>query len=239
MEIGVAEIVETEERKRPTRGRTSPPGSGNNGLGPRRPGGGGSSGRDDNDADPTAPNAAKSRFLTYFLLLVVVMTFGGVIAAYVVLATNQSLEWQPFALPMQVWVSTAIIAASSFAYIVAERAMFAERFLKAKKWLIATTALGATFISSQLILWIELASRGVYAAGNPYAGFFYILTALHAIHVIGGIIALASILLRSWHLPRSDFEIERRQTLTKVVGWYWHLMGGLWLVLIGLLAFWK
>lgn len=207
------------------------------------PGTGGRGGRFDDDHssdefDPTAPNAAKSRLLAMFLIGAVTMTFGGLIAAYVVIATNKAIEWKPFDLPLQVWFSTIVIALSSGAYALAERNVWANKFMEAKRDLLVTAGLGAIFISSQLILWFELSARGIYAYGNPYAGFFYIMTALHAAHVGGGIIALGSVILRSWKLPQNESGIERRQTLTQIVGWYWHLMGALWVVLVGLLGFW-
>ena len=67
----------------------------------------------------------------------------------------------------------------------------------------------------------------------------YILTAVHAIHVIGGIVALGSILLRSWSPTFAADEIVYRRNLGRAVGWYWHFMGGLWIVLFVLLGFWK
>ncbi|MFN2501530.1 MAG: heme-copper oxidase subunit III, partial [Pyrinomonadaceae bacterium] len=109
----------------------------------------------------------------------------------------------------------------------------------AKQWFIVTTVFGAAFISSQILAWMELASRGFFVAGNPYAGFFYILTAVHAIHVLGGIIALATILLRAWYPTENLLEIIRRRNLAQTVGWYWHFLGAIWLVLLGLLGFWK
>ncbi len=181
----------------------------------------------------------KFRILTYFLLLVVLMTFGGLIAAYVVIATNNVAEWQPFSLPVQVWISTAIIMISSVTYFLAERAVAKNDHARGKKYLIATTVLGGVFIASQLLSWLELTRRGLYMQGNPYVGFFYLLTAVHAVHVIGGITALSSILLRSWFPTSSELAVRRRIVLAQVVGWYWHFMGFLWLVLFILLGFWK
>jgi len=249
MKVGTADILDVEEAK-PKRPRGSVIGGGSGSSGGGNNGGPGGSRGDDHDdtdnseidlseIDPTMPTPAKSRLLTYFLMLVVTMTFGGVIAAYIVIATNKALEWHPFDLPIQIWISTALIAMSSLVYVFAERAVNAEKHETAKKWLLGTTILGTAFISSQILVWMELSARGVYAYGNPYAGFFYILTALHAVHVMGGIIALGSLLLRSWPPPRRAFEIQRRKTLSQVVGWYWHMMGVLWLVLIGLLGFWQ
>jgi cytochrome c oxidase subunit 3 len=74
---------------------------------------------------------------------------------------------------------------------------------------------------------------------NPYAGFFYILTAVHAVHVIGGIAALGYILLRTWRATSSDEELTKRQQISNSVGWYWHFMDGLWIFLFLLLGFWK
>lgn len=238
MNIGTADII--DEKEEPKKLRSSFTGGSGPGSSRRNNGGGGSDGsEDDNDGEPTAFRPEKARILTGFLMLVVLMTFGGMIGAYVVIATNKAAEWQPFALPIQVWISTVIIILSSISYIISERATSANDQPRAKKWMIVTTVLGAFFISSQMLAWIELTRRGLYMEGNPYAGFFYILTAVHAVHVIGGIAALSSILLRSWYPTRSETDVLRRISLAKVVGWYWHFMGLLWLVLLFMLGFWK
>jgi cytochrome c oxidase subunit III len=237
MEVGTAEIADPKEEitRRSRSGMVT--GSGRSGGGNGRdPGGGGDrSDGDDVDSDRFVP--AKSRILTGFLLVVVLMTFGGLSAAYIVIQTNNVAEWRPFALPIQVWMSTTLI--SSIAYHFAKTAIDRNDQPRAKRWLIATTALGAAFISSQLLAWLELTARGLYVRGNPYAGFFYILTAVHAVHVFGGIIALGSILLRAWYPTLREEEILRRQTIAQTVGWYWHFMGGIWIVLFILLGFWK
>ena len=241
MEIGTAEIL--DEIEEPKRSRSGLAGGSNpgNGGGRQYPGGGGGSDKpdesDDLDADRFVPS--KSRILTGFLLLVVLMTFGGLIAAYIVIATNGVAEWKPFALPVQVWISTAIILISSIAYTLAKSSIDRNDQPAAKRWLIATTVLGATFISSQILAWVALNSRGFYLRGNPYAGFFYVLTAVHAVHVLGGIAALGSILLKSWYPTLNPDEIAKRKTLGQVVGWYWHFMGAIWIVLFVLLGFWK
>jgi cytochrome c oxidase subunit 3 len=239
MEIGTAEtIAEAEElrrRRTGTLGGSNPPNSGG-----RNPGGPGSNGPSDDDiADDTRFIPEKSRLLTGFLLLVVAMTFGGLIAAYIVLATNRSLEWQPFALPIQVWISTVIIIASSVTYHFAKTKLDRDQREVARRLFIITTILGAAFISSQILSWLELTKRGLYVKGNPYAGFFYILTAVHAFHVIGGIVALGSVLLRVWNPTSNSAAIAKRKVIAQVVGWYWHFMGGIWIVLFLLLGFWQ
>ncbi|HEV7699489.1 MAG TPA: cytochrome c oxidase subunit 3 [Pyrinomonadaceae bacterium] len=238
MEIGTVETIpepEAEKRRRRTSlggGSNTPSGGG------RDPGGGpGPNDRETPQQDAFVPE--KSRVLTAFLLVIVMMTFGGLTAAYVVIATNNTAEWQPFSLPIQVWISTAILLASSITYHLGKTRLDASERESAKKWLVATTVLGAAFISSQLLTWLELRNRGFYLSGNPYSGFFYILTAVHAIHVLGGIIALASVLLRVWYPTANDAEMLKRRSIAQVVGWYWHFMGGVWIVLFVLLGFWK
>jgi cytochrome c oxidase subunit 3 len=237
MEIGTAELMdEVQGPQRKRGGLISGAGAGGNGGG-RDPGGGGDGPNEDRPASETIV-PEKSRVLTAFLLLVVMMTFGGLIAAYVVIATNNVAEWKPFSLPIQVWISTVLIVISSVAYHFGKKGVDRNDQPAAKKWFVATTVLGAAFISSQILVWIELNARGLYMQGNPYAGFFYILTAVHAVHVLGGITALGAILLKSLSPTDRPESIARRQILAQTVGWYWHFMGILWLVLFLLLGFW-
>lgn len=184
-------------------------------------------------------NPDKFRILMWFLLLIVFMTFGGLIGAYVVLATNAAFEWKPFSLPPQIWISTILIISSTITYELSHRNLTLNKQSKARKLLLATTVLGAMFIASQILAWIILVNRGYYLSGNPYAGLFYILTATHAVHVIGGILALGYMVLKTQKQTNLNDEILKRQTYSKVVGWYWHFMDGLWLVLVFLLGFWK
>jgi cytochrome c oxidase subunit 3 len=238
MEIGTFEpVTETREiRRRRTNLTTGSGGNGGRGRGNNGGGGGDDSGNDHN-ADIFGPS--KARVFTAFLLVVVLMTFGGLCAAYIVTATNKAIEWRPFDLPIQVWISTIIILVSSAVYHRAKVALDDGNQPVARRWLIATAALGAAFISSQLLAWLELSQRGLYFRGNPYAGFFYILTAVHALHVLGGVIALGSIVLHSWNPIASHEMWQRVRSLAQTVGWYWHFMGGVWLVLFVLLGFWK
>ncbi len=244
MKTGTIETtVQEKERKR----RASLSGFGSNGGNKNRGGGGGGgsdggggNNRDDDYIESAEPYASnKFRILMWFLLLVVLMTFGGLISAYIVISTNGVLEWTPFDLPIQVWLSTAFIIASSITYQVAQKALNADNQQKAKNWFLATTVFGGMFIASQLLAWFELVRRGVYVQSNPYAGFFYILTAVHAVHVIGGIAVLGYIVLRTWDKTYSDEELTKRKQISNTIGWYWHFMDALWIVIVCLLGFWK
>ena len=235
MDVGTAEII--EDIPEPKRRRSGISGGSNSASGGGNNPGGDGPNEDNERSEPFVRD--KSRILTAFLLLVVLMTFGGLIAAYIVIATNGVAEWQPFDLPIQVWISTAIIVVSSFTYHFGKTAVALNDQPRSKHWLSITTVLGAAFISSQILAWVTLNARGLYVQSNPFAGFFYILTAVHAVHVLGGITALGSVLLRSWYPTSNPANIAKREALAQVVGWYWHFMGGLWIVLFILLGFWK
>ena len=251
MSIKVGTIETTEEKKERLKKLTGfSSGSGSNG-GKRNRGGGGGNGGDNGGGNNNNNNnqdylgdterysSDKFRIGMWFLLLVVTMTFGGLIGAYIVIATNGAAEWKPFNLPVQIWISTVLIVASSISYTMAQRFLKADRQENAKNWLLATTVLGAMFISSQILAWFELVRREVYMSSNPYAGFFYVLTAVHVLHVVGGICALGFVVLQNWTKTFSEEELEKRKSAASVVGWYWHFMDGLWIVLFLLLGFWK
>lgn len=246
MKVGVIEPVEEIEppkrkKRRRSGGGSNQPGGGNNGGGPNDNGGSGGGGferyPEPDPSEQTVPDKAK--VVTWFLLIVVLMTFGGLSGAYVVVATNGVAEWRPFDLPIQVWISTVLIIGSSFTYHVAQVAIFNNEHKRLRNWLIATTILGAAFISSQIIVWLELVNRGYYMSGNPYAGFFYIITGIHAVHVLGGVVALGAIILRTAAKTEHGPELEYRRNLARAVGWYWHFIGILWILLFVMLGFWK
>ena len=245
MKVGTVETIEEKEKKRKSHsGLTG--GFGSNGG--NRNGGGGGGGNDgsennnrrnDSFEESEKYQSNKFRIAMWFLLLVVMMTFGGLIGAYIVISTNGVAEWKPFNLPVQIWVSTILILTSSLTYAISQNALNDDNQQKAKNWLLATTVLGGTFIASQILAWLELVGRGVYVESNPYAGFFYILTGVHALHILAGISALGYILLRTWQKTFLEEELTRRKIISNAVGWFWHFMDGVWVVLFLLLGFWK
>jgi cytochrome c oxidase subunit 3 len=100
-------------------------------------------------------------------------------------------------------------------------------------WLGVTVVLGFGFLIGQWIAWSELKGRGFFVNTNPNSSFVYLLTAAHAVHLAGGVVALlwagATSLLRR--------PIEGRRIVVDVTAWYWHFMALLWLYVFALLAF--
>jgi cytochrome c oxidase subunit 3 len=102
-------------------------------------------------------------------------------------------------------------------------------------WLGVTVVLGLGFLVGQWIAWGELKSRGFLVSTNPDSSFVYLLTAAHAVHLTGGIIALLWAGISSLqHKP-----VEGQRIVVDVAAWYWHFMAVLWLYVFALLAFAK
>lgn len=138
-------------------------------------------------------------------------------------------EWRPIQLPEILYANTVIIVASSFALQLARiHADDARRFAR---YAGTAFALGLAFVGGQLIAWRQLLSQGVYVASNPGSALFYTMTAAHAIHLLGGIIALLWLVSRARHLRTTG----KLGLAAEVVGIYWHFMDGLWVFLMGLL----
>jgi cytochrome c oxidase subunit III len=100
-------------------------------------------------------------------------------------------------------------------------------------WLRLTLGLGLLFIGGQVLAWRDLAAQGLFLATNPSSAFFYVFTALHALHLLGGIAALGYVLIR---LHRSaTWPSAGALDATSL---YWHFMDVLWLYLLVVLAVW-
>jgi cytochrome c oxidase subunit III len=102
-------------------------------------------------------------------------------------------------------------------------------------WLALTSVLGATFLVGQWIAWRQLASHGVYISTTPSSSFVYLLTVTHAVHLLGGIVALGCAL---W-LSMKHMQPERQYIIVDATSWYWHFMALLWVYVFGLLQFAK
>lgn len=172
----------------------------------------------------------------WFALAAIMMMFMAMASSYIVIASMES--WHPIPLPKQIWLSTALILTSSFTFKAAHRFLKQGEDGKYVRWLSVTLALGLAFLCSQLLAWRQLIAQGVYLAGNSRS-FFYVLTGVHGLHLLGGIMALSYLLLRTRRRPQGFEAVLRRETTASVVGVYWHFMDGLWVFLFLLLLLWR
>jgi cytochrome c oxidase subunit 3 len=101
---------------------------------------------------------------------------------------------------------------------------------KPRRWIEITGVLGFGFLLGQGCAWYELEKRGFYLATTSSSSFAYLLTGMHAVHLAGGVVAIAYALIVS---RRRSLEMQR--ITIDVVAWYWHFMGALWVYIFGLL----
>jgi cytochrome c oxidase subunit III len=178
------------------------------------------------------------RTAAWVVIAGIVMLFTALISAYIVRSASSN-DWQAIAMPKVLWLSTALIVISSITMEISRRSLKQQRDAGYGRWLIITVALGLAFLASQLLAWRQLVRQGVYMASNPFNSFFYLFTAAHGLHLLGGILALGYLLLRTAR-KRDTVEGElRRVGAADAATIYWHFMDGLWVALFLLLFFWK
>lgn len=167
----------------------------------------------------------------------ILMLFVALTSAYIV-RSAASNDWRPVAMPKVLWLSTALILVSSVTIEAARRSL-RNNGVTYGRWLLGTLVLGAAFVISQLVAWRQLVKQGVYLASNPYSSFFYLFTAAHGVHLLGGLGALTYLLVRTTK-QRDTLDGElRRVGAADAASIYWHFLDALWIGLFLLLMFWK
>ncbi|HET6853634.1 MAG TPA: cytochrome c oxidase subunit 3 [Pyrinomonadaceae bacterium] len=168
----------------------------------------------------------------------IAMMFTSLSSAYIVRYASAN-DWLPLAVPRAMFVSTALIVISSITIELARRKLKRSFQDAYRRYLLFTVLLGLAFLVSQLISWRQLARQGIYLASNPHSSFFYLLTGAHAVHLFGGLLALAFLWLRWRREVSGSALIAKRQATTDAVTIYWHFMDGLWIYLFLLLFLWR
>ena len=170
----------------------------------------------------------------WIALAPILMMFTAFSSAYIV-RRGLGNDWQTLELPGILWLNTTLLAASSLTLEKARACLARGLAPGFNRWWSVTTALGVAFLLGQLVAWWQLARSGVFLASNPSSSFFYLLTAAHGLHLLGGEVALlyvASQAVRAGVAPA-------RRTVVDVTAIYWHFLGGLWVFLFLLLLLWR
>ena len=206
-------------------------GSGGKFPGPngKKPGGNGWHG--DNGSKPKF-SAAKYRITMWVLLAAIVMMFAALSSVYIMSSAEQGR--QRVAMPSMFFLSTGIILLSSLTFRTAKRSLQAGLNRSYVRWLGITLLLGIGFLSAQVLGWRQLAKQGVYFSGHPHSTFFYFFTAVHGVHLVGGI-GLLVYLLTTVKRQQLFQMSEKDITWAAVVGRYWHAMDAVWIWLFILL----
>ena len=140
-------------------------------------------------------------------------------------------DWRPLPEPWVLWLNTALLILSSVAlqraWIGADRGHIDG----VKAGLIAGGGFAFAFLAGQLLAWQQLIALGYFASTNPANAFFYVITALHALHLLGGLVAWGRTTAKVWR----GCEVAEVRMSVELCAVYWHFLLVVWLVLFGLL----
>jgi cytochrome c oxidase subunit 3 len=212
------------------------------GGGPAPGGPNGNGARKRNGHDSPFPDlkssASRYRIGMWVAMAAILMMFTALTSAYIVRAASSD-DWQALKMPRILLLSTALIIISSGTLEAARRKLKAAAIDGHRRWLMLTVALGLGFLVSQLLAWQQLVRQGIYVSSNPHSSFFYLLTATHGVHLLGGLVALVYLSLRTRIAGENKLAVVKRQGAADAVTLYWHFMDVLWLYLFVLLFYWR
>lgn len=143
-------------------------------------------------------------------------------------------DWRMPPLPRILWINTIALAASSVALKTASSAANSREKDRAKSALLAGGATAALFLLGQFWAWRELVGGGFYASENPANAFFFLLTGAHALHLVGGLVALSHATREAW-APGNASLMAKRIALCAI---YWNVLLFIWLLQLLLLTGW-
>jgi cytochrome c oxidase subunit III len=236
--------------------RTGLGGRGND-PGDRYPGGGGDGGRGDPNPDygellrryrlgmAIGLVAIFVLFLTFSVTFVIRQKVG----SWDIATQSHVRDWTSIPLPMNLLLlNTFLLLLSSYSLEKCRRQAFQEAAVagaaripgikiqehRTVPWLAITLALGSSFLVGQAFAWREIMRRGFFLSGNPNSSFFYTMTGMHGVHLIGGTLALA---YAAALVGMRSHVLERRRIVLDVTAWYWHSMTILWIYILALLKF--
>jgi cytochrome c oxidase subunit 3 len=180
--------------------------------------------------EPHRPNSKKYSTAVLLGMVSIMMFFLVLTAAFVMLRVSNLQHWVGIRIPGILWANTAMLLLSSATLEVARRRLRVEDAAGFRRMWALTTALGLLFVGGQVMAWWQLAAQGVHVTSQLAGSFFYVFTALHAAHLLGGVGALLYVGLRKFDGARVS-----RSLAAEVASYYWHFMDGLWLFLLALL----
>jgi len=169
-------------------------------------------------------------------LMGITSLFIGLTLAYLFSTTNWT--WKQFSFPKLFLISALVLAASSFSLHQAFKAYEASSESSLRNNLLITIGLSLVFVIVQILGWQELQSVGIFIQGKPNGSFLYLISGLHALHVLAGIIPLL-IFYRKSNAELKDpvksllfFSTPSTRLQFRIIAKYWHFVDILWIYLL-------
>lgn len=165
------------------------------------------------------------KFALWLFIVTIFMIFAALTSAYIVRRADGN--WLIFELPNLFLVTTCIILVSSGTMHWAYRAVKKDNLEAAKLAIVITTVLGISFLAGQFLAWGELVKNSIHLVGNPSGSFVYIISGLHGLHIVGGVVFLIVVLISIF-----QYKVHSKNLLrVEMCATYWHFLDGLWLYL--------
>ena len=157
----------------------------------------------------------------------IMMMFAALTSAYMVRRAGGN--WLEFSVPTIFYYSTLVLILSSGALHYSYHNFKKRALALYKSALILSFILGCTFLALQYLGWVELFSIGIDLKGNPSGAFLYVITGIHAAHILGGLAALTVSIINAFTLKKFT---ERRKINIELTLQYWHFVDILWVYLL-------
>lgn len=142
-------------------------------------------------------------------------------------------DWRPLPAPKLLWLNTGVLILSSVALQWAQVAARRGQMDGVRAGLLAGGASALAFLAGQLLVWQQLTAAGYFLATNPAYAFFYLITGVHGLHLLGGLVALGRTTDKVWR----GFEVDQVRLSVELCTLYWHFLLFVWLFFFSLLAF--
>lgn len=166
------------------------------------------------------------------VFLAVISTLFALFASVYSMRMHMSSDWQSLPIPWLLWPNTGVLLVSSVAMGWAQAAARRRRIESLRTGLLIGGASAVLFLTGQIMACRQLAAAGFYMAANPANAFFYLLTVLHGLHLLGGLVALGRTSARVW---RGGTAIGQMTLSVDLCAWYWHFLLLVWLAIFALL----
>ena len=166
------------------------------------------------------------KFTLWVAIASILMMFAGLTSAYIV-KKNQA-NFLSFDLPLAFWYSTAVIIASSVTMWMAKKKFVNREMASYRRLITVTFILGLLFVGLQAVGFWELYKQGLALTTNVSVSFLYVIVMLHALHVVGGVVALMVIFIRAYRTKVKSYNVVP----VEVMSAYWHFVDLLWIYLL-------
>ncbi|PPR45063.1 MAG: putative cytochrome c oxidase subunit 3 [Alphaproteobacteria bacterium MarineAlpha5_Bin11] len=181
----------------------------------------------DNLHDGETLNLSKGKLGLRFIMIVSTIFF----CLFIVTYSDRMFysDWRSMPEPVLLWINTIVLFITSGMFISAQAASKKNEFIIVKKRFVLIGIFSLIFLIGQLIVWQDLIKLGYFVSSSPANAYFYLFTALHGLHLIGGLIYWNITIKKVW--KPSEVVVEKTKQSVELCAIYWHFLLIVWLVL--------